>query len=809
MKRFWILFLVTAAALTGCDDPKQKPSGPTSDNAPPAAEEPKAPPSIEEMEGKLAEIQDKLQNTEDLLIKRTAERDAAKSELSQLVRRSDKTPREIKAELAKVRSDLDPQPWFQEIRSAWGKLVALERDVVIFTRQEERLNKSKTRLEQSLETLKRIEENNRVYIQGEDPELDRLIAEGDVTIQEEEWDEMSTGEKTEIALEVDKIMAETIENSVSKIQGLELKSVKELSPLPDLAEKVQTPEKPAEKSLLARVKNDCGKIVERANKEFAEALEDKQLEAACRCRIEAIKQVENVINSASDNFDPDFFRDYLSALETCQNETFLVMSKPYLQALSRCVKDLESKDPDWNTIAESLEGLLRIKPLLPDAEVETQLKIIRSHLEYLLKQNDRNAQVMQERLRPVIVEMSSYVEEQFALRHYNRSVRLLEEKKFKEATKELQLVLEKYPGNKKYINHRNLINREAEEEEKNSHFDRSVEFLEKKQFKEALDEIDMLLKKYLDNEKFLKQKKLIEQAALAEEAGRFYDQAVQYFKKKEYSKALAEIDLALDRCPEDGEFLKYKEKIEGSLPKAGDRKVFTFDGVEFAFRWCPAGEFMRENPAGIFSDLKEHKVKLTQGFWLLETEVTQEMWEKVMGRSLVEQKKLTKYDTDYGVGALSPIYYVNWDECVDFCRKLSKKWDRFVQLPTEAQWEYACRAGVTEISYGELGAMAWHRFNSGWKTHEVGKKQPNDWGLYDMYGNVEEWCLDWYDKEYYAKAPECDPENRSGAFTRVVRGGSCQSTATSNWFSYRFEMFPDQRYNGVGFRVLMVPGSGE
>ena len=271
MKRFFILFFMTVVTLTGCDELKPKPSGPTApqqaNQAPPAAEEPKAPPSIEEMEGKLTEIQDKLQNTEDLLIKRTAERDAAKSELSQLVRRSDKTPREIKAELAKVRSELDPQPWFQEIRSAWGKLVALERDVVIFTRQEERLNKSKTQLEQSLETLKRIEENNRVYIQGEDPELDRLIAEGDVTIQDEEWDEMSTGEKTEIALEVDKIMAATIENSISKIQGLELKSVKELPPLPDIAEKVQTPEKPAEKSLLVRVKNDCSKIVERANKE--------------------------------------------------------------------------------------------------------------------------------------------------------------------------------------------------------------------------------------------------------------------------------------------------------------------------------------------------------------------------------------------------------------------------------------------------------------------------------------------------------------------------------------------------------------
>ena len=812
MKRFFILFFLMAVTLTGCDQVKQKPSAP----APPqqayqpeaTAEKPKAPLSVGDIEGKLSEIKNKLKNTEEVLIKRTAERDTVKTELGQLIRRSNKTPKEIKTELTNVNSELDSQLWFQEIRSAWSKLVALERDVVIFTRQEERLNKSRIQLEQSLGTLKRIEENNSVYIKGEDPELDRLIAEGDVITQEGEWEELTSGEKTEIALEVDKIMTETIENNISKIPGLELKSVKALSPLPDIAANVQEPETSAQKSLLGRVKNDCNQISEHTARVFAEYLEEKQLEAACNCRLEAIQQIKENITSAMDSFAPGFFRDYLSALKACQNDTLLALSRPYLQALSQCVKDLESKDPDWKTIAESLEGLLRIKPPLQDSDVETQLEIIRSHFDYLLKKNDRDAQITQARLKPILDEMDKYAQEQFAARHYSQSLRFLKEKKFSEADEEIRLVLEKYPGKQLYVRQREQIGKAEEEEEKNLHFNQSVEFLEKKQFKEALDEIVKLLAREPDNEKFVKQKKLIEHTVLEDKAGKNYDQAVRLFKKKEYSKALAEINLALALCPTNSDFLKQKEKILELLPKAGDRKVFTVDGVEFAFRWCPAGEFIRENRSDLF-DTKPHKVKLTQGFWLLETEVTQEMWEKIMGRSLAEQKKLTKYDTDYGEGDQYPVYYVNWDESVDFCRKLSKKWNRFVQLPTEAQWEYACRAGVSEISSGEVSAMAWHRFNSNWKTHEVGKKQPNAWGLYDMYGNVEEWCLDWYDKTYYAEAPECDPENMTGSITRVVRGGSCQAVDMSNWFSFRFDLFPDHRYNVVGFRVLILPGPEE
>lgn len=851
MKRFGILFLVIAAVLTGCDDLKPKPSGPAS------VEEHKGPPPIGEMEGKLAEIRNKLQNTDDLLIKRTAERDAAKSELAQLIRRSDKTPGEIKAELARIKSELDSQSWFQEIRSAWGKLVALERDVLIFTRQEERLNKTKLQLEQSLGTLKRIEENNRVYIQGEDPELDRLIAEGDVTIQDEEWDEMSTGEKTEIALEVDKIMAKTMESNISIISGLDWNSVKDLSPLPNLGEKVQTPEKPAEKSLLVRVKNDCDKITNQANKEFADYLEDKQLEAACRCRLEAIKQVESIITSASGSFSSEFFRDYLDALETCKNETLLVLSKPYLLALSQCVKDLETKDPDWKTIAESLEGLLRIKPALPDSEVETQLEIIRSHFEYLLKQKDRQALITQERLKSILDEMGKYVEVQFVVRHYRQSVRFFNENKFKEANEEIRLVLEKYPGEKKYIDHRRKIEVAAEEYEKNRHYDQSVKFLENKQYKEALEEIGILLTRYpfyekfvnqkkaiekaiadaetdeyynqsvefmgkkqykeaLDeigtalgfspgNKKYLNQKEAIEQAIREQEADKYSDQAEEFLEEKQYSKALAEILLALEICPGNNKYVKQKETIGKLLPKAGERKVFTVDGVEFAFRWCPAGEFVMSNPKAHSLLLSQpyprtpHNVKLTQGFWLLETEVTQAMWEKVMGRTQEEQIKLSGHSSLYGIGEQFPIYYVNWEESREFCQKLGQKLGRKVKLPTEAQWEYACRAGAPKEYAGDLDSTAWYDRNSDEETQEVGQTKPNPWGLYDMQGNVWEWCSDWFDEDSSTNLPETDAENIISSSYRVVRGGGR---------FYKAEQC-QASFHHVGFRVLIVPDTGE
>ncbi|MDO4629772.1 MAG: formylglycine-generating enzyme family protein, partial [Planctomycetia bacterium] len=199
----------------------------------------------------------------------------------------------------------------------------------------------------------------------------------------------------------------------------------------------------------------------------------------------------------------------------------------------------------------------------------------------------------------------------------------------------------------------------------------------------------------------------------------------------------------------------------------------------------------------------QHRVTLTRGFWMLETEVTQEMWESVMGSGLETQMRLAGREYNYGKGRNYPMYYVNWAECQNFCRKLSQKLGGSIQLPTEAQWEYACRAGMTGKygGSGDLDDMGWYGDNSGSGTHQVGTKQANAWGLYDMHGNVWEWCQDWYDSSYYDESPTSDPSGPSSGSYRVFRGGSWNRNALSCRSANRSYNSPESRLIVLGFRV--------
>ena len=236
-----------------------------------------------------------------------------------------------------------------------------------------------------------------------------------------------------------------------------------------------------------------------------------------------------------------------------------------------------------------------------------------------------------------------------------------------------------------------------------------------------------------------------------------------------------------------------------SNPKAGDRIVLTADGIEYAFRWCPPGEFMMGSPTdepGRHNDETQHKVKITKGFWLLETEVTQAMWQSVMGENPSRFK-----------GDRNPVEKVSWNDCQEFCKKLSQKLGQRVQLPTEAQWEYACRAGTTGDYAGTLDEMAW--YDEDWdtgSTHPVAQKKPNAWGLYDMHGNVWEWCSDYYDEKYYDRSPTSAPENTSPSPLRVIRGGSWDYIAGCCQSAYRGRSTLDYRNDLLGLRVLLVPG---
>lgn len=191
-------------------------------------------------------------------------------------------------------------------------------------------------------------------------------------------------------------------------------------------------------------------------------------------------------------------------------------------------------------------------------------------------------------------------------------------------------------------------------------------------------------------------------------------------------------------------------------------------------------------------------------------EVTQAQWEKVMGTSIYQQKnKANSQWSVYGVGPDYPMYYVSWDEAMEFCRLLSQKTGKTYTLPTEAQWEYAARGGnkadgTKYAGSNMIDAVAWYTDNSGNSTHPVGTKRGNALGIYDMSGNVWEWCKDWYSNSYVSYDTN-NPTGPSSGSYRVCRGGGWLNSASGCRVSNRVSNAPDYRSNGLGFRVVLVP----
>lgn len=197
---------------------------------------------------------------------------------------------------------------------------------------------------------------------------------------------------------------------------------------------------------------------------------------------------------------------------------------------------------------------------------------------------------------------------------------------------------------------------------------------------------------------------------------------------------------------------------------------------------------------------------LTKGFWLGKYPVTQNQWQSVMGRnpSYFKQSMLSKIfpgaktrEIEY---ELRPVELVSWNDCQEFIRKVNASLSCGACLPTEAEWEYACRAGTSGLYAGAgLDSMGWYSDNSGMKTHSVGRKSPNAWGFYDMHGNVWEWCDDWYGG--YPSGSVTDPVGPASGIHRVLRGGCWSNLARFCRSANRFWDRPGYRRRFNGFRL--------
>jgi len=241
----------------------------------------------------------------------------------------------------------------------------------------------------------------------------------------------------------------------------------------------------------------------------------------------------------------------------------------------------------------------------------------------------------------------------------------------------------------------------------------------------------------------------------------------------------------------------------------------TYKNVTQRLRWIPPGEFLMGSPPEEkerYNNELQHRVQISSGYWLFDTQVTQALWQAVMETNPSRFK-----------GPNRPVETVSWDDCQAFISKLNERVSGLdSRLPTEAEWEYACRAGTTTpFNTGENlttdqanydGNYPYRNFPKGkdrQETTQVGSFPCNAWGLYDMHGNVDEWCADWYGKDYYEECQRAglvvDPQGPSEGSSRVLRGGRWSFSAVYCRSAYRFTFRPGYRGYSRGCRLLGVP----
>ena len=242
----------------------------------------------------------------------------------------------------------------------------------------------------------------------------------------------------------------------------------------------------------------------------------------------------------------------------------------------------------------------------------------------------------------------------------------------------------------------------------------------------------------------------------------------------------------------------------------GDAQVFTVTGhgktVNFKMIKVEAGIFQMGSKSGDREKKPVHQVTLTKDYFMGETEVTQGLWYAVMGQSPTSDG--SKWSSSYGIGDNNPAYYISYEDCQQFLTKLNQMTGQQFRYPTEAEWEYAAKGGKKSQGYtysgsNTIGDVAWYTKNSGSMTHEVKTKKANELGLYDMSGNVWEWCADWYGS--YNNGSQTDPTGPTSGSNRVNRGGCWRGTAPECRGAYRGRYSPSIRRYYLGLRLALSP----
>ena len=242
-----------------------------------------------------------------------------------------------------------------------------------------------------------------------------------------------------------------------------------------------------------------------------------------------------------------------------------------------------------------------------------------------------------------------------------------------------------------------------------------------------------------------------------------------------------------------------------AVTRSGDNMVLSVGNETYKLVYVDGGTFTMGATREQGSDASEsekpsHSVTLSS-YHIGEAEVTQGLWQAVMG-SLPSYISSYSYDLK---GSQRPVCDVSWEDCQRFISRLNSLTGQHFHLPTEAQWEYAARGGSKSRGYkysgsNDVGNVAWYMDNTDLNgSHNVKTKSPNELGLYDMSGNVWEWCQDWYGS--YSSGSQTNPTGASSGFYRVVRGGSWGSLARDSRVSYRISGTPSYRYNYLGLRL--------